>query len=229
MKEENNYYNCSKRNIPRVAQVLKRTYRDFNHYNKKNPLNELLFILCSVKRSEQVYLRAYQSLKKAFPSYKALSQASVEQLTSQVSWGGLQNQKARSVNKLMTTITAKFGRPTLAPLRKMTDADCESFLCSLPGIDKKIARCVMLFSLKRNVFPVDSNCWRIAQRLGWIKGRNRGTYCSSRNMDLLQETIPSNLRLSLHVNLISFGRDICVARLPKCDDCPILKHCPKLV
>jgi hypothetical protein len=53
----------------------------------------------------------------------------------------------------MAAITEKFGRPTLAPLRKMTDADCELFLCSLI-IDKKIARCVMLFSLNRRVFPL---------------------------------------------------------------------------
>jgi endonuclease III len=211
--------------IPPVARQLKFIYRDFHHYNKKNPLDELLFILCSVKRSEQVYLRAYQSLKQTFPTYEKLNQASVEQLSSQINWGGLQNQKSRSVKALMTALTEKFGKPTLAPLRKMTDADCESFLCSLPGIDKKIARCVMLFSLNRKVFPVDSNCWRIAQRLGWIEGKNRRAYCSSEEMDLLQDIIPSKLRLSLHINLISFGRSICVARSPKCGDCPISEYC----
>lgn len=211
-----------------IAKKLKSKYGDFAHYNKKNPLDELLFILCSVKRSEQVYLRAYQSLKQAFPTYGELNKASIEQLANRIVWGGLQNNKSRSVKMVLTAITEKFGKPTLAPLSKMTDAECESFLCSLPGVGKKTARCVMLFSLNRKVFPVDSNCWRIAQRLGWIKGSNQKTFCSSRDMDILQEKIPCKLRLSLHVNLISFGRSICTARSPKCEACPISIYCFKI-
>lgn len=212
-----------------IARRLKSKYCDFSHYNKKNPLDELLFIFCSIKRSEQVYLRAYQSLKQAFPTYSELNQASIEQLTSHIVWGGLQNYKSQSIKKILTAITEKFGKPTLAPLHKMTDAECESFLCSLPGVGKKIARCVMLFSLNRKVFPVDSNCWRVVKRLGWIKEKNQRTYCSSRDMDVIQEIIPSKLRLSLHVNLISFGRNICTPRSPKCDACPISIYCPKMI
>lgn len=188
----------------------------------------MLFIICSVKRSEQVYLRAFKSLKQAFPTYQHLNQASVSQISKQVLWNGLQHQKSRSVKKLITTITDKFGKPTLAPLRKMTEAEAEKFLCALPGVGKKVARCVMLYSLNMQVFPVDSHCWRISQRLGWIKKTSRNKFCSSKDMDSLQEMIPRKLRLSLHVNMVSLGRACCSARLPKCFSCPIMNYCPKI-
>lgn len=215
--------------VHQIAKILSNRYQNFNHYNKKNPLDELLFILCSVKRSERVYLWAFSSLKQAFPSFGALAKASQKELVSKVSWGGLQNQKAASVKALMKAIVGRFGQPSLSKLKNLNDEECEKFLSSLPGVGKKVARCVMLYSLDRRVFPVDTHCWRIAVRLRWIKpsGINE-SYCSSDAMDQLQEIIPSDLRFGLHVNMVSFGREICTARKPKCRECVIALHCGKI-
>ena len=119
-------------NIIPIARELRKRYKDFDHYNKKNPLDELLLILCSVKRGKIVYLRAFKSLKQAFPTFEKLNQASVKELTKQIDWGGLQNQKARSLKKITTAITGKFGELSLAPLRKMTEEECEVFFLKVP-------------------------------------------------------------------------------------------------
>lgn len=211
-----------------VAEALNDTYQDFHHFNKKNPLDELLFILCSVKRSEKVYLLAFRSLKQAFPKFKDLAEASISSLVSEVSWGGLQNQKAASVRALMEAVIGRFSRPTLTPLKYMNDEECEKFLLSLPGVGKKVARCVMLFSLNRKVFPVDTHCWRIARRLRWIKPSGANGNCTPKDMDRLQENIPPGLRFSLHVNMVSLGREICSARNPKCRECLIEPFCRKM-
>lgn len=212
--------------VHKIAEILTCKYQDFRHRNKKNPLDELLFILCSVKRSEKVYLRAFASLKQAFPSFEELAKASHKELVSRVAWGGLQNQKAASVRLLMQAILKEFGRPSLSMLRHLDDQECEAFLLSLPGVGKKVARCVMLYSLDRKVFPVDTHCWRIACRLGWIRPSSRkSSYCSPGDMDRLQEMIPPALRRSLHVNMVSLGREICTARKPQCDCCPVQKYC----
>lgn len=102
--------------VHQIAEILSNKYQDFNHYNRKNPLDELLFILCSVKRSETVYLRAFRSLKQAFPRFEDLAKASKKNLVSKVSWGGLQNQKAASVKALMEAIVDRFGQPSLSKL-----------------------------------------------------------------------------------------------------------------
>lgn len=210
-----------------IARELRKRYKDFGHYNRKNPLDELLLILCSVKRGEKVYLRAFKSLKQAYPTFEKLNQASGKELTKQIDWGGLQNQKARSLKKITTAITKKFGKLSLAPLRKMTEGECEEFLCSLPGVGKKVARCVMLYSLGTKVFPVDTHCWRVAKRLGWIKANGKHKFCTSKDMDTLQDMVPPTLRLSLHVNMVSLGRELCFAPTPKCHQCPIAQYCLK--
>jgi len=214
-------------NISPIARELRKRYKNFGHYNRKNPLDELLLILCSVKRGEKVYLRAFKTLKQAFPTFEKLNQASVKELTKQIEWGGLQNQKARSLKKITTAITGKFGKLSLAPLRKMPKEECEEFLCSLPGVGKKVARCVMLYSLGMKVFPVDTHCWRVSKRLGWIKANSKHKFCVSQDMDKLQNMVPPKLHLSLHVNMVSLGREFCLARSPKCHRCPIAQYCLK--
>lgn len=214
--------------IFKISRKLKKEYKDFVHYNKKNPLNELVFILCSVKRSEKIYLNAYRTLKRAFPKYEKLSDTPVRKLSKAVAWGGLQNQKAMAVKAIIKTLIKKFGKPTLAPLKKMSDEECEQFLSSLPGVGKKVARCVMLYSLERQVFPVDSHCWRIANRLGWNKKTCGNKKCTVKDMDFLQELIPPSIRFSLHVNMISHGRKICTAHSPKCKACVITRYCSKI-
>lgn len=214
--------------IEKVAHRLQKEYKDFAHHNKKNPLDELFFILCSVKRSEKVYHEAYKSLKRNFPRYELLATASVKKISSTIAWGGLQNQKALAAKEIVKYLIESFGKPTLAPLKKMSDEHCERFLTGLPGVGKKVARCVMLYSLGRRVFPVDAHCWRLSHRLGWSGvGRYSGN-CTSAAMDQLQELVLPELRFSLHVNMVSHGRKICEARSPKCCECVIAAYCRKI-
>lgn len=209
--------------IEEVAFALKKEYGDFAHLNKKNALDELFFILCSVKRSEKVYLEAFRSLKQNFPRYELIATSSVKKISRAVCWGGLQNQKAAAAKEIIKRLIENFGRPTLAPLKRMTDEECERFLTGLPGVGKKVARCVMLYSLDRQVFPVDVHCWRISSRLAWNGGN-----CNNTAMDHLQTLIPPELRYSLHVNMVSHGRKICTASKPMCGDCVLTTFCPKI-
>jgi endonuclease III len=152
-----------------VATSLRKRYRDFNHYNLKNPLDELLFIIRSTKTGEASYRSTYRSLKETFPTHYKIAEAPAEYIAQPIVSGGLSNQKAKAIRNLFDIIVAKFGEPTLKPLRKMSEEDAEAFLLSLPGVGRKVARCVLMYSLGRQVFPVDTHCWRIARRLGWVR------------------------------------------------------------
>lgn len=216
--------------VAEVSEALQKKYKDFTHHNKSNPLDELLFIICSIKRSEEVYIASFKALKREFPSHKKLLEAPIEQISSILASAGLQNQKALMIKQTLTAITERFGRQTLTPLKKMSDSECEDFLLGLHGVGRKVAHCVMMYALGRQVFPVDSNCWRISCRLGWIKSSaNRNGYCSVKEMEALQSKIPPELRFSLHVNMVSHGREICKNRDPNCDGCPILKYCRQFI
>jgi endonuclease III len=209
-----------------VVRVLRGRYGDFAHNNKNNPLNELLFIICSVRTNG--YEAVYRELCRRFPRFDMLAGASVTEISKTINSGGLYNHKSARIKIIMERIVERFGRPTLAPLRKMSDEECEGFLTSLPGVGKKVARCVMMCSLGRDVFPVDTHCWRICQRLGWISPSRRDLTCSQADMDRLQAMIPQELRFSLHVNMLSLGRKICAPKKPHCHGCPIEYYCEKI-
>jgi endonuclease III len=210
-----------------VAAALKKRYRDFNHYNLKNPLDELLFIICSTKTGEASYRSTFRALKDTFPTHYQIAQAPAEYIARPIVSGGLSNQKAKAIRNLLDIIVEKFGEPTLKPLCKMSDVEAEAFLLSLPGVGKKVARCVLMYSLDRQVFPVDTHCWRIARRLDWVRPTQKDQHCAPRDMDRLQSKIPPELRYSLHVNMISLGREICTPSSPRCDECPISALCSK--
>ena len=129
-----------------VAAALKNRYRDFNHYNLKNPLDELLFIICSTKTGEASYRSTYRSLKQTFPTHYQIAEAPAEYIARPIVSGGLSNQKAKAIRDLLDIIVEEFGEPTLKPLRKMSDEEAEAFLLSLPGVGKKVARCVLMYS-----------------------------------------------------------------------------------
>lgn len=211
-----------------VAVMLRNRYGDFNHYNRKDPLDELLFIICSTRTGEASYRNTFRALKEAFPTHLRIAEAPAEYIARPIVSGGLSNQKAKAIRELFDNLVAKFGEPTLKSLRKMSDKEAEAFLLSLPGVGKKVARCVLMYSLGRQVFPVDTHCWRIARRLGWVRPTQKNKRCSPRDMDRLQSKIPPELRYSLHVNMVSLGREICTPNAPRCDECPISAWCPKI-
>ncbi len=214
--------------VREVAAALAARYADFDHYNRQDPLDELLFIICSTKTAETSYRATFDQLKAAFPTPRDLAEAPAEYIARPLAAGGLSGKKSLAIRALLDAITARFGAPTLEPLRAMNDRDAEAFLTALPEVGKKVARCVLLYALRRQVFPVDTHCWRIARRLGWVRSTQKDGRCVPRDADRLQAKIPPELRFSLHVNLVSLGREICTARNPNCAACPIAPWCRRI-
>lgn len=212
-------------NVDSVARALSEHYGDYAHGNKANPLSELLFILCSLQTNEDLYQSTYTSLRARFPTFRQLADAKEDEIVSVIARGGLSRQKARNICAILSQLESDFGAPTLSPLQAMTDAECEDYLESLPGVGRKTGRCVMMYSLGRKVFPVDSNCWRICRRLGWVRATRPDKSCSPRDMNRVQNGIPPNLRLSMHVNLVSHGRVYCISSQPRCEACCIKQFC----
>lgn len=207
-----------------VARRLTGRYRDFDHYNRRNPLDELVFILLSQMTTEPSYRRTFRKFKAQFPSVRHLSDATRLQIRRTIAGAGLEERKSQAIYDVVARLKVTFGRPTLAPLNKLSDEECEIFLTSLPHVGKKTARCVMMYSLDRAVFPVDVHCWRISRRLGLFD--SDGAHPTQNQMDELQEIIPRGLRYSLHVNFVSLGRDACMAKTARCSDCVLADICP---
>ena len=217
--------------LPEVREVGRRLsteYGDYAHGNKRRALDELLYILASIKTTERKHAESYRALRRAFPTYADIAAATEEELAEALSVGGFQTIKAQTIRRAVDAIIERFGKPTLAPLGRMSDEEAEVELKALPGVGPKIARCVMMYALDRDVFPVDTNCWRIAVRLGWIGPKPEGRQIAPKDMDRLQERIPPEFRYSLHVNMVSHGRRVCTPRRPACSRCVLSELCPQV-
>jgi endonuclease III len=214
--------------LPEVDRRLRRQYGNVSDDtmplgNKRNPVDELVYIQLSVRTPEHTYREAYRSLRRlvggAWERFLNVSDADALRVLQP---SGMACVKLLRLRAQFAALRVRFGRVTLAPLRLMTTDDAEAVLRSLPGVGPKVARCVLLYSLGRDVFPVDSHCHRVLGRLGFLPA---GMHVKASH-DFLQDLIPVQIRKSLHVNLIRHGRGRCLPRTPDCGHCPLLSLCP---
>ena len=191
--------------------------------NKRNPFNELLYILLSSKTPPERCQDVYGSLRRAYRKADSFTEARPEKVARVIGRGGLQNRKARAIVAIARRLKQEFGRVTLAPLERMTNDEAETFLISLPEVGKKTARCVLMYSLDRAVFPVDTHCLRIAQRLMWTPPV---VYLTDRLANSIQDGVPESRRRDLHIGMVLLGRSYCLPKTPRCGECSLHQLCP---
>lgn len=208
--------------LARIERRLRETYGQPRHHNPTDPLDDLIFLMLSRMTQEIKYTRTYQALRAQLPTWDQVLAAPSTRLERILSDAGLARTKSKQIQFSLKEIKSREGEMSLARLRTLTDDDAESYLTSLSGVSAKTARCVMLYALDRNTFPVDTHVWRTCQRLGIA---SEGAWSDRRGREL-EERIPRPLRKSLHVTLLSHGRQVCVARKPKCAVCVLNDICP---
>ncbi len=214
---------------PDVANLLKevdrrlRIYGQNRHGNLENPLEELVYIILSDQTEEYSFVKTWSAFKKAFPSWKSVIDSPEDKIAATIKGGGLQNKKAKYIKAALETIKSKFGKLSLKKLEEYSDADALKFLQSLSGISVKNARCILMYSFNRKVFPVDTHVWRICRRLGLTPLVPKPTVSQQLELESL---VPKSLRYRLHVNMVSHGRDTCTTYWPKCEECVLGDICP---
>lgn len=204
-----------------VSARLSSQYGDPRHYNKSDPLDELIFIILSAKTAEASYLRTYDALKNAFDDWFHILDTPRGSVAHIISSGGLSDKKEAQIRALLDDIKERTGAEGLNLLSKMSTNEAEEFLTSLPGVGLKTARCVLMYSLDRDVFPVDTHVRRVLSRLGIIRFER----LSDKVQNSIQERVPSEIRHKLHVNLVAHGRAICRAHNPLCNSCVLSDIC----
>jgi endonuclease III len=214
-----------------VAAITRELARCYDVPSRPTPRRELLWQLIltvlSCQTHREGYTAAYRDLRRTFRSVGSLSQAGPARIADVIRAAGLARVKAGYICGIVQALRKRFGKATLAPLVAMDTREAEETLLALPGVGRKVARCLLLFSLGHRVFPVDTHCWRIGRRIGWIQPLRGSGSCSPSEMDRYQEMIPDHLRYQLHVGLVAHGRQTCTARTPACTRCCIARYCKR--
>jgi len=209
------------RKAVRASKILHATYGSPRHGNKEDPLDELIFIILSQMTTHPSFNRVFDRLKREYGMWDRVLRMPLKGLRTAIKEAGLSNQKAPRIKVILDRIRRDFGVVSLAPLRAMPDSETEEYLVSLPGVGIKTAKCVMMYSLGRQVLPVDTHVWRVALRLGLVDRCVPYT----RVHEAMEGVVPPEYRYTLHVNAVSHGRVLCTARGPKCFQCPLSSLC----
>lgn len=213
----------SKRAVKIVCKLLLSQYPLSSLGNKRNPLDEFIYILLSQRTHHQGYEAAYRAFKKRYPTWLSAHAANSTQIGHIIRPGGLANQKATRIKQAFRFIQSALGELSLRSLRYWPRDKVEHFLIQLPGIGLKSARCIMMYSLGYQVLPVDTHVARIAMRLGWLSGHNM-----TQVHQHLERVVPPRLRFLFHVCCVQHGRAICTGPHAKCQECLLEMYCPKL-
>ena len=197
------------------------SYRSPLLSNKDDPLDELIFIILSQMTTGPSYERVFDRLKAAMPDWQILTETSVSDLTLLIADAGLSGQRALRLKQIAVRLVHDFGEVSLAELANSNDETVQQYLTSLPGVGVKTAKCVMMYSLGRQVLPVDTHTARVATRLGLVPTGSAATI--DRDLSVV---VPPALRFDFHVNAVAHGRAVCRAVRPRCDDCVLSSLCP---
>jgi endonuclease-3 len=211
----------SPRRIRAVQARLRRQQGPVQLKPRLRPLDEVVATVLSQHTSDLNSERAFASLKRRFPTWQEALDAPTEEVADAIRGGGIANQKAARIQRILARVEEREGRIDLGRLEALGDAEVEEYLTSLPGVGPKTAACVLLFSMGRAAFPVDTHVHRVTARLGWIPPGAT----AERAHQLIGPRVPADIRYDLHVGLVTHGRTVCKAQRPRCSACVLRDLC----
>jgi len=208
----------------RVIALLEREYGVPHRSRRSDPLESLIVTILSQNTNDINRDKAYRSLRKRFRSWQEMHDAPVREIAEAIRVGGLANIKSERINEILHSVKKERGDFDLSFLRDLPAEEAEEALLSHKGVGLKTAKVVLLFSLGKNVFPVDTHIHRLSKRLGLVpeKATRQHTH------DIMAHLVPPEKMHSFHLNLIAHGRKICKARDPRCPDCLLNRLCPRI-
>jgi len=206
------------------------------------PLEELVLTVLSQSTNDRNRDVAFLRLREYFAAggtgkrsdgpgvggtdWQAVLEAPVAEIEEAIRPGGISKVKSVRIQAILAAI-ASDQRDSKDPLslewmRTVPVAESRDYLTALPGVGRKTAACVLLFSYGLRDVPVDTHVSRVGTRLGLLEP---GAPFERLHDQMLALTSPGE-ELELHVNLLRHGRRTCHARSPACDRCDLARMCP---
>jgi endonuclease III len=209
-------------NVSGLIDILEKAYGPRLLVPHGDPLGELVQTILSQNTSDANSRPAYRALRRAFPGWEQLLEATPESIAIPIKSGGLAMIKARRIKEALQAILTQTGRLDLDFLKDWPAEKGLAWLKSLKGVGDKTASCVLLFALGKPALPVDTHIFRISKRLGLIPAKANPAEAHL----LLIGQVPQDRLYPFHVLMIEHGRRVCHSQKPRCPDCVLGPSCP---
>ena len=196
------------------AQALARAYPQARcALEFADPFQLLVATVLSAQCTDRQVNRATGALFARFGGPALLAAASQQDVEALVHSCGFFRSKARNIIALAATLVAEHGA--------RVPADMEQ-LIALPGVARKTANVVLSVGFGRHAgIAVDTHVGRLARRLGL--SRHQDPVQVERDLMAL---FPAAAWGALSLRLIEHGRQVCMARAPRCGACSLARRCP---
>ena len=212
-------------NSSRIGLIADRLESKFGKPERKRGgkfLNSLILTVLSQNTNDRNRDVAYERLRRKFPDWQEVKDASLEEIKEAIRPAGLSNQKSKHIKELLEWIDKTYRTFDLDFLcDDKADEVIDTFM-QRRGIGIKTISVVLAFACGKDIFPVDTHVHRICRRLGLVPENAS----AEKTHLLMQPLVPKGRSFSLHMNLLSLGRTLCKARNPNCPSCPLNDLCP---
>jgi endonuclease III len=184
-------------------------------------LDELVSTILSQNTNDRNRDLAYQALRRQFPSWEQVRDAPQKEVIEAIRIAGLGNHKGPRIQAVLREISAERGSLDLSFLKELPVDEARTWLTHFNGVGPKTASIVLVFSLGKPAFPVDTHVYRVSGRIGL---RPEKMTVEEAHVHLASLFEPADYGPD-HLNIIRLGREICHARKPECERCPLQAVC----
>lgn len=195
-----------------ILPILDRHYPEAKcTLNFANPLELLVATILSAQCTDERVNQVTSNLFKQYPTAEAFATAQLLELENEIRPTGFFRNKAKNIRECCHILVKHF--------KGQVPADLDT-LIQLPGIGRKTANVILgnAFHIAAGI-AVDTHVGRVSQRLGLSTQKNPEKI----EKDLMR-LIPSDRWILFSHQLIQHGRRICLARKPKCAECPLREY-----
>lgn len=178
---------------------------------KGEPYHLLIMAILSAQCTDARVNIVSESLFARFPTPKSLADADLKDIETEIHSVGLYRSKAKALKECCQRLTEVYGG--VVP-REMED------LLTLRGVGRKVANLLRGDIYGLGGIVADTHCIRISGRLGLADGKD-----PLKTERALEKLIPLEKQSGFCHRMVLFGREICIARSPKCEECPLKDYC----
>ena len=181
------------------------------YLNHETPWQLLIAVILSAQCTDARVNIVTADLFVKYPTLEAFANADLKEMEQDIHSIGFYHNKAKNIIACARRLVEDFGGEVPSTLEELT---------SLPGVGRKTANVIRGNIFHEPSVVVDTHVKRISKRLGFTKKDDPEAV----EFDLMK-VLPKDHWILYNMQIITFGREICFARNPKCEVCPLQAYC----
>ena len=200
----------------RTKEILERLDKEYGteyicYLNHENPWQLLIAVILSAQCTDARVNIVTKDLFKKYDSLEKFANADLAELEQDIKPTGFYHNKAKNIIACAKRLVYEFGGEVPSSLEDLT---------SLAGVGRKTANVIRGNIYNEPSIVVDTHVKRISRRLGFTKETD-----PEKIEYELMKVLPKDHWILYNIQIISFGRNICFARSPKCENCFLQDLC----